>query len=167
MVGKSSFYASQLRMELALRNRQYARGRLHVESYGSQPVIVYAPEGARHGNFYDAAYAAILARPEWMHRFDKVHAQAARSLPKPATEPLRRWRELDSCMSSDALLMNVFCTPGVVESPSLRNALGIEPGIGSAASLYLVGRLVFRSRAAFWIAPKSICGLARCWLKPS
>lgn len=131
MVGKSSFYASQLRMELALRNRQYARGRLHVESYGSQPVIVYAPEGARHGNFYDAAYAAILARPEWMHRFDKVHAQAARSLPKPATEPLRRWRELDSCMSSDALLMNVFCTPGVIESPSLRNALGIEPGIGS------------------------------------
>ena len=76
---------------------------------------------ARHGNFFDAAYAAILGRPEWMRRFSKVHAQAARSLPRPAGEPARRWRELDSSMSSDALLMNVFCTPGVMESAALRN----------------------------------------------
>ena len=67
----------------ALRNRCYARGRAHVESYGNPPVIVYAPENGLHGNFFDAAYAAIASRPEWMRRFDKVHAQAARSLPKP------------------------------------------------------------------------------------
>ena len=67
-----------------MRNRRYARGHAHVESYGNPPVIVYAPHNGRHGNFFDPAYAAIVARPEWMRRFDKVHAQAARSLPKPA-----------------------------------------------------------------------------------
>jgi hypothetical protein len=137
---EASFYASRLRRELALRSRTWARGRLHVESYGAEPVVVYAPEHhsdgdrsaatARHGNFFDAAYTAILGRPEWMRRFGKVHAQAARSLPKPAGEPARRWRELDSSMSSDALLMNVFCAPGVMESAALRDCLGVEPAAG-------------------------------------
>ena len=121
MAAKASRYASQLRQELRVLCRGHARGRAHVESYGEQPVIVFAPENGRHGNFFDAAYGAILARPEWMRRFDKVHAQA-RSLPKAE----RRWRELDSCMSSDALLMNVFCTPGVSDSPALGNVLGME-----------------------------------------
>ncbi len=121
-----AWYATQLRAELALRNRSYARGRAHVESYGSAPVIVYEPEDGRHGNFFDAAYAAIVAHPEWIRRFSKVHAQAARSLPKPQLEPGRRWRELDSCMSSDALLMNIFSTPGVAESADVRNALGVD-----------------------------------------
>lgn len=125
MAIKSSFYVSQLRRELCLRNRQYARGRLHVESYGSQPVIVYAPENVRHGNFYDAAYATITAHSEWMKRFNKVHAQG-RALPKPTNDTARKWRELDSSMSSDALLMNIFCTPGVVESLSVRNALVVH-----------------------------------------
>jgi hypothetical protein len=61
-----------------------------------------------------------------MRRFDKVHTQGARSLPKPEYDSRRRWRELDSSMSSDALLMNIFCTPGVAESVAVRNALGIE-----------------------------------------
>ncbi len=119
--------AAQLRQELTLRSRIYARGRAHVESYGSAPVIVLrAWNGASHGNFFDAAYTAIAANPDWMRRFDKVHAQAARSLPKPQLDHARRWRELDSSMSSDALLMNVFCTPGVAESPAVRNALGVD-----------------------------------------
>jgi hypothetical protein len=119
-------YARQLRLELAARNREWARGRAHVESYGSAPVIVYPPEGERHGNFFDAAYCAICARPEWMRRFDKVHAQAARSLPGPVLDPQRRWRELDSSMSSDALLMNFFCTPGVTASAMVRQSLGVQ-----------------------------------------
>jgi hypothetical protein len=126
MAHSTALFATQLRYELIIRNRSYARGHAHVESYGSAPVIVYEPEGDRHGNFFDAAYAAIVARPEWMGRFDKVHAQAARSLPKPRLDPGRRWRELDSSMSSDALLMNVFCAPGVVESEAVRNALGVD-----------------------------------------
>jgi hypothetical protein len=120
------WYASQLRQELAVRNRACARGRAHVESYGGDPVIVYEPEGDRHGNFYDPAYASIIQNPDWLRRFDKVHAQASRSLPKPQLDPNRRWRELDSSMSSDALLMNIFCTPGVAESAALRNMLGVE-----------------------------------------
>ena len=63
MTARAGWYASELRRELGLRNRRWARGRAHVESYGDPPVIVYAPDGERHGNFYDAAYRAILARP--------------------------------------------------------------------------------------------------------
>src|SRR5208337_407295 len=99
MTSQAGRYASQLRRELTLRNRTYARGLLHVESYGSEPVIVYAPEEGRHGNFFHPAYAAVAANSDWMRRFDKVHAQAARSLPKPQFDPKRRWRELDSSMS--------------------------------------------------------------------
>jgi len=120
MAGTTGWYASELRRELGLRNRLWARSRAHVESYGTPPVIVYAPEEDKHGNFFDAAYAAILRRAEWMRRFDKIHAQG-RALPK--AESGRRWRELDSSMSSDALLMNVFCTPG---APAVRRALGVE-----------------------------------------
>jgi hypothetical protein len=134
---QSSWFASELRRELGLRNRLWARGRAHVESYGNPPVIVYPPnhptdedlsvrtprKSVRHGNFFDPAYAAIAARPEWMRRFDKIHAQG-RSLPK--ADSGRRWRELDSSMSSDALLMNVFCTPGVVEAAAVRQTLGVD-----------------------------------------
>ena len=122
----SGSYAAQLRQELNLRSRTYSSGRAHVESYGSAPVIVFEPENGLHANFLDAAYTAITANPDWMRRFDKVHAQAARSLPKPQLDPARRWRELDSSMSSDALLMNIFCTPGIADSPAVRNALGVD-----------------------------------------
>jgi restriction endonuclease-like protein len=131
-IGTSSgLYAARLRRELALRNRRWARGRPHVESYGTDPVIVYAPEdgteGAgtvgRHGNFFDSAYAAILQRPEWMRRLKKAHT-GRRSLPRVE----RPWCELDSSTSSDALLMNVFCAPDVIASPRLRGVLGVEEG---------------------------------------
>lgn len=118
-------YAGRLRAELAERNRIYASDWAHVKSYGDNPVIVYAPDDERHGNFYPPAYEAIRSHAHWMRRFEKVHAQG-RSLPKPQIEPGRKWRELDSCMSSDALLMNVFSTPGVAESAGLRRMMGIE-----------------------------------------
>ena len=127
MAVNAGWYASRLRLELIERNRRWARGRAHIESYASSPVVVYAPEEGRHGNFFDPAYQAILARPEWMRRFDKIHA-ASRSLPKPQLDPQRRWRELDSSMSSDALLMNIFCIPGLADSTAVRNALGIDAG---------------------------------------
>jgi hypothetical protein len=126
MAVPAGWYASRLRQELILRNRCFARGRAHVESYGSTPVVVYEPEDGRHGNFFDNSYAVIAAYPDWMRRFDKIHAQSARSLPKPKLELTRRWRELDSSMSSDALLMNIFCAPDVAESASVRRALGID-----------------------------------------
>ena len=118
-------FAAQLRRELALRNHRWSYGRAHVESYGGEAVIVYSPEedGTRHGNFFDPAYAAILARPDWMRRLKKAHT-GRRTLPRAE----RRWCELDSSTSSDALLMNVFCTPGVLDSSRVRSALGVEDG---------------------------------------
>ena len=126
MCAYANGYASQLRLELGLRNHRYARGRAHVQSYGNPPIIVYEPEAELHGNFFAPAYRAIIATPEWARRFDKVHTQGARSLPKPQIDFKRRWRELDSSMSSDALLMNVFCSPGIADSTAVRNALGVE-----------------------------------------
>ncbi|HWA93793.1 MAG TPA: hypothetical protein VG844_04260 [Terracidiphilus sp.] len=120
-----SGHAAVLRAELAARNRAWAHGRLHVESYGFDPVVVFAPEDGRHGNFFDAAFTEISARPEWLKRLNKVHAQG-RSLPNP--EGGRKWRELDSSVSSDALLMNIFCTPKVNASAAVRSMLGVEGG---------------------------------------
>jgi hypothetical protein len=118
-------YAGALRQEIAVRNRVWARNAIHVESYGGDPVVVYAPCTAGHGNFYPPAYEAIRARPEWSRRFDKVHT-GGRGLPKNLDEPARKWRELDSCMSSDALLMNAFCTPGASYSPTVLRMLGLH-----------------------------------------
>jgi hypothetical protein len=124
----SVVYSTELRRELGERSRIWAHGRAHVESYGNPPVIVFRPENGRHGNFLDATYAAICARPDWLRRFDKIHAQG-RSLPRAESGPQngapRRWRELDSSMSSDALLMNVFCAPGVAEDALVRSTLGV------------------------------------------
>ena len=127
-VAGSSCFASQLRRELSARNRAFAvqRGLPHVESYGGLPVVVYRPsdDGACHGNFADPGYAAILKHAAWRKRLEKVHTQARTSLPKCD----RPWRELDSCNSSDALLMNIFCYPGVAEDPRVVSLLGIEAG---------------------------------------
>jgi hypothetical protein len=118
-------YPGQLRAEIARRNRLFARNQQHVESYGASPVIIYAPEGSCHGNFYPPAYAAIANHAHWIRRFDKIHAQG-RSIPRSHIDPARRWRELDSCMSSDALLMNLFCTPEVIASLAIQRMLGVD-----------------------------------------
>jgi Restriction Endonuclease associating with ARP len=129
MSPSSAYFVSHLRHELCVRNRAYALDHrlAHVESYGSMPVIVYQPEEGRHGNFLDETYAAILSNPEWSRRLEKVHAQARSALPKSE----RRWRELDSCTSSDALLMNVFCCPGVLDDSRVLSLLGVD-SIGGA-----------------------------------
>jgi len=135
-------YPSLLRQELRARNSAYASCRKlpHALSYGEGAVVVYEPfsDGLRHGNFLDASYRAILARPEWKRRLDKVHTHAARSLPKAD----RIWRELDSSMSSDALLMNVFCHPKTLKNRALQSLLGIDgaptPEFGFKARIALL-----------------------------
>jgi hypothetical protein len=123
-----SCYVSLLRQELIARNRSYASVNLlpHVTSYGELPVVVYQPSecGRHHGNFISASYKAILRRPECRRRLQKVHTQGRRSL--PARDGL--WRELDSSLSSDALLMNIFCYPGVTRRTEVCRILGLEPG---------------------------------------
>jgi len=123
-----SCYVSALREELIASNNSYAVLNLlpHVTSYGELPVVVYQQSecGQHHGNFIAASYRAILRRPEWRKRLQKVHSQGRRSL--PARDGL--WRELDSSLSSDALLMNIFCYPGVTRRREVCGILGLEPG---------------------------------------
>jgi hypothetical protein len=121
-------YVSALRQELIARNSSYAALNLlpHVTSYGELPVVVYQQSecGRHHGNFISTSYRAILRRPQWRKRLQKVHSQGRRSL--PARDGL--WRELDSSLSSDALLMNIFCYTGVTRRMEVRRILGLEPG---------------------------------------
>jgi hypothetical protein len=126
MTVSSAYYASRLRHELSLRNRAFALQRQlpHVESYGGMAVTVYHPHPTRrrHGNFFDESYAAMLAIPEWGKRLEKVHTSGRSSLPRNP----RGWKELDSSMSSDALLMNIFCCPYVSDDPRVLGLLGIQ-----------------------------------------
>jgi hypothetical protein len=123
-----SSYVSALRQELIARNCSYAALNLlpHVMSYGEVPVVVYqaAPCGKKHGNFISASYRALMRRPEWGKRLAKVHSSADRALPKSDCV----WKELDSSMSSDALLMNIFCYPGLTKGKELSSTLGTEIG---------------------------------------
>jgi hypothetical protein len=114
--------AAALRHEIAARNQEYASKNClaHCLSYGEQPVVCYEPEAGGHGNFIAASYRAIVNDPEWTLRLQKVHTQARTSLPRNG----RVWRELDSCNSSDALLMNIFCYPRVFAGGRLRALLG-------------------------------------------
>jgi hypothetical protein len=125
---RRSHYISVLRQELIARNSAYAALHLlpHVTSYGELPVVVYQQSecGRHHGNFISASYRAILRRPPWRKRLQKVHAQGRRSLPAGDG----RWRELDSSLSSDALLMNIFCYPGVTRRREVCSILGLDLG---------------------------------------
>lgn len=128
MVTGRSQYATALRQEITARNHAHAalNHLPHVTSYGEVPVVVYQRSecGHHHGNFISASYRAILKRPEWRQRLQKVHSQGRHSLPNGNCV----WRELDSSMSSDALLMNIFCYPDVTRKPELFRMLGTERG---------------------------------------
>jgi hypothetical protein len=123
--------AAALRCALAHQAKKYAEAESipHCFSYGDAPAVCFFPyDGdSRHGNFLDRSYQAIQARPEWRKHLTKVHTLAKRSL--PVTER-GRWMELDMCMSSDALLMNIFCHPHALRNDGVLELLGAE----SAAS---------------------------------
>jgi hypothetical protein len=80
-----SWYVSALRQELIARNSSYAALNFlpHVTSYGELPAVVYQRSecGRDHGNFISASYRAILKRPQWQRRLQKVHCHCRRSLP--------------------------------------------------------------------------------------
>jgi hypothetical protein len=121
-------YASALKRELNLRNREYAR-RLDLdcrEGRDDAPVLCYraSDDNNRHGNFLPQSYQAILNHDSWRKRLAKPHTSAYEALPREGL----RWRELDSCNSSDALLMNIFCYPRVVRSRGLCHLLGVDCG---------------------------------------
>ena len=116
-----------LRSELSARNLERAGGFAHEVTRGVRPSVIYAPGDvsgpgrAGHGNFLDASYKRILADADWAKRLEKAHTAK-----RQGTRP---WRELDSAMSSDALLMNVFCYPRVLARGGLTGLLGVETGV--------------------------------------
>jgi hypothetical protein len=120
-------FANLLRCDLANRAKKYADARSlpHCVSYGASSVVCFEPlDNCLHGNFLPASYKAITSNRQWRRRLAKVHTSARRSLPRCETG---RWRELDSCMSSDALLMNVFCYPRLLANARVAGTLGLEP----------------------------------------
>lgn len=122
-----SLQALQLRQEITQRAVQYAQAnRIYFRrSHFDSGSVVFLPdlEGQAHGNFHPASYRAILGRAIWRKRLGKVLtvADKLRNL-----EDDRRLCELDSCCSSDALLMNVFCHPRVRSSHRVRGLLGLD-----------------------------------------
>jgi hypothetical protein len=125
-----SWSASLLRRDLSARAHHLARTQklLHDISPGSDPVVIFGrDEQGRHGNFHPASDTSICANPAWLRRLTKVHTASRRSRARKDWQ----WMELDSANSSDALLMNIFCHPGVFNghtlAPAVANLLNIDP----------------------------------------
>jgi hypothetical protein len=123
-------WAGLLRRELSQRAEQYARthGLPHCLGYGQPSTVCFERYGndSRHGNFLPSTYKAILRNPNWRRRLQKVHAQFHKSVPR-YENGIRR--ELDSSTSSDALLMNAFCHPGVFRDGRICSMLDVQPGV--------------------------------------
>jgi hypothetical protein len=125
--------ASLLRRDLNARAHQFAHERklLHEIAPGphqdTDPLIIFGrSELGPHGNFHPASDLAISANPAWLRRLAKPHTASRRS---PARNDWP-WRELDSAVSSDALLMNIFCHPRVFNgrtlAPAVANLLNVD-----------------------------------------
>jgi hypothetical protein len=95
-------------------------------SYGPVPSVIYAEdETGQHGNFLPAAYKRILQQPAWKARLAKVYT-GSRFVPRSAD---RTRAELECANSSDALLMNIFCYPGILRRRAVCSLLAIPPGL--------------------------------------
>jgi hypothetical protein len=121
--------AGGLRSNLAARNlARTIAGRIpHEVTRGATPSVIYAPGAGTHGNFLDASYRRICAYPAWAARLTKAHTAKRQARCSGADESIRPWCELDSASSSDALLMNIFCYPRVL-NPRVCALLGVAAG---------------------------------------
>lgn len=117
--------SAQLRRELGARNLQRSQGIVHETTYGAVPSVLYQEVNGEHGNFLPASYRRICASPDWSRRLKKCYTASKRL----ARLSGRTRRELDCANSSDALLMNIFCYPGVTARKPLCALLGTEPGL--------------------------------------
>jgi hypothetical protein len=116
---------SDLRREISNRNLELAEHLPHESTYGELPSILYQDTDGHHGNFLAASYRRICAAPDWSRRLEKCYT-ANRRVPRAQD---RKRRELDCAHSSDALLMNIFCYPGVTSRRPVCALLGVEPGL--------------------------------------
>ena len=131
-----------LRLELSHRNALRAANLDAEMTYGAIPSVIYCEdEAGAHGNFLPASYQRILKQADWRSRLTKVYT-GSRFVPRSSD---RTRRELDCANSSDALLMNIFCYPGILRRPALCSLLGLAPGI--RPSFGFRGRIPLKSGA--------------------
>ncbi len=117
--------AGELRREVGERNLALSRDVAHETTIGATPSVLYHDVGGAHGNFLPAAYRRIRASADWSCRLQKCYS-ASKRVPRPGD---RIRRELDCASSSDALLMNIFCYPGITVRRSMCSLLGVESGL--------------------------------------
>ncbi len=116
MKNASKNYANMLRQDLLRRAETFVTSQgLEPHVYRSVPTVLfraYESDGnPYHGNFCRESFAAITHQPTWMDRLKKPHTGGTRCF---LDADAAAARELDSCTSSDALAMNVFChLPGI------------------------------------------------------
>lgn len=112
--------AANLRREIGARNLAHA----HEMTYGNIPSILFQEdESGTHGNFHPASYKRILANPAWRQRLEKTYTASSRI----AHSYERSRSELDCAVSSDALLMNIFCHPQTLKATCLLALLQLDP----------------------------------------
>lgn len=114
--------SADLRREIGARNL----ARAHEMTYGNIPSILFQEdENGNHGNFHPASYKRILATPAWQQRLEKTYTASRRIVRGYERER----SELDCAVSSDALLMNIFCHPQTLRSKHLLALLQLDAGV--------------------------------------
>lgn len=121
-----SWSASLLRRDLNARAHKFAHDQKlrHEIAPGpnrdTDPLIIFGRSDlGPHANFHPASDRAISANPAWLRRLSKPHTASRRSRARNDWP----WRELDSAVSSDAILMNIFCHPRVFNGRTLASAV--------------------------------------------
>lgn len=117
--------SAELRRELSARNLELAETVPHESTFGTVHSVLYRDTDGHHGNFLAASYRRICAAEDWRRRLAKCYTASRRV----ARSRDRVRRELDCANSSDALLMNIFCYPGITSRAALCSFLGIERGL--------------------------------------
>ena len=121
-------YGSELRRELGARSLEYARKRAAaaILSRGEPPVVCFKADERGHANFLPESWRRIRANSSWSKRLQKTHTSARYAF---ASYDGAGLRELDSCNSSDALLMNIFCYPRLLRDERVLALLGVHAGV--------------------------------------
>ncbi len=103
--------ADALKLKIRKTTLNYAqkRGLPVDESHASAVILQNLSD-----NFHPESFRSILSNPEWRLRTGKAHQNVAGVL------------EMQSCNSSDALLMNIFCHPDIRRWKSIRDLIGEE-----------------------------------------
>jgi hypothetical protein len=117
--------STELRRELSGRNLLLAEALPHESTIGSVPSVLYRDTDGYHGNFLAASYRRICTAEDWRRRLAKSYTASKRV----ARSGDRVRRELDCANSSDALLMNIFCYPGITSRANVCSLLGVDRGL--------------------------------------